>query len=219
MDERYAQDQDFDPECGFKYDEGVVYYALGSNMQAFLDFLPVIAFVIAYWLADFQTAILVIMVAVSIQVVLTRLLTGTVNKMLLASAGLVVGLGGISLILQNDLIFKWKPTVLNWIFATVFIGSQYIGKKTIVQRVLQSVAKEEISLSKKDWHQLNRMWAIYFVVAGAANIFVAYTFSETVWVNFKLFGLLGLTFAFLLLQAYWLTRRDAFQEDDNEQES
>jgi intracellular septation protein len=188
-------------------------------MQAFLDFLPVLAFFIAYWLTDFQTAILVIMIAVSIQVVLTKLLTGSVNKMLLASAALVVGLGGISLLLNNDLIFKWKPTVLNWIFATVFLGSQYIGKKTIVQRILQSVAKEEISLTEKDWHKLNRMWAVYFVVAGAANIFVAYTFSESVWVNFKLFGLLGFTFAFLLLQAYWLTRREAFQEDDTGQDS
>lgn len=184
-------------------------------MQTLLDFLPVIAFVAAYYLTDFETAIAVIMVAVVVQVIITWVIKRTVNKMLLASAGLVVGLGGISLLLQNDLIFKWKPTVLNWLFAGLFLGSQFIGDKTIIQRVLQSVAKDEIRLAPRDWQQLNLMWVLYFIVAGAANIFVAYTFSEAFWVNFKLFGLLGLTLVFLLLQAVWLSRRDTVQETES----
>ena len=72
---------------------------------------------------------------------------------------------------------------------------------------LQSVAKEELTLAGEDWRTLNIMWVLYFLVAGAANIFVAYRFSEAVWVNFKLFGLFGLTFLFLLLQAWWLSSR------------
>jgi len=188
-------------------------------VQALLDFLPVIAFVVAYWLTDFQTAIVVIMIAVVIQAVATWLITGTVSKPLLISMGLVVGLGGVSLILQNDLIFKWKPTVLNWLFAAVFLGSQFIGDKTVIQRVLQSMAKEDIRLKTEDWRRLNRMWVLYFLIAGTANIIVAYTYSEAVWVNFKLFGLMGLTLAFIVLQAIWLTRRQPPDGPEDEQET
>lgn len=177
-------------------------------MQALLDFLPVIAFVIAYWLSDFHTAVLVIMAAMVIQVAVTWIITRTVSRMTLASAVLVVVLGGISLLLKNDLIFKWKPTILNWAFAIVFLGSQFFGAKPVVQRLLQSVAKDEISLVDHDWRTLNLMWVAFFLLSGAANLYVAYNFPENVWVNFKLFGLLGLTVLFVLAQAAWLARRD-----------
>ena len=185
-----------------------------SYMQPLFDFLPVLAFFIAYWMTDFQTAIVVIMIAMTIQVIATRLITGTVSKTLLFSGALVVGLGGISLLLQNDLIFKWKPTVLNWIFAVVFLGSRFIGDKTIVQRIMQSTASEEITLSQNSWRQLNLMWVVFFALAGAANIFVAYNFSEAVWVNFKLFGLLGITVIFVLFQVIWIHRRCQAEASD-----
>lgn len=179
-------------------------------MQAFIDFLPVLAFAIAYWVTrDFQLAIAVIMGAMVLQVALTWLIKGTVSRMLLMSAGLVVGLGGISLLLKNDLVFKWKPTVLNWLFAVIFLGSQYIGEKPIVQRFVQSVAQVELGLGARDWRTLNLMWVAFFLVSGAANIYVAYNFSENVWVNFKLFGLLGLTAVFVGLQALWLSKRES----------
>lgn len=176
-------------------------------MHAIIDLLPVIAFFVAYWLSDFQTAMVVIMIAMSIQVIATRLITGTVGKLLMMSAGLVVGLGCISLLLQNDLIFKWKPTVLNWLFGAICLGSQYIGDKPIVQRMLETASKEDIRLSRTHWSQLNLMWVAFFAVSGTANIIVAYRFSEAVWVNFKLFGLLGMTFVFIILQTIWLNHR------------
>jgi len=181
-------------------------------MQPLIDLLPVIAFFIAYYLTDFQTAILVIMVAMTIQVIAMRLITGSVSKMLLASAGLVVGLGGISLLLQNDLVFKWKPTVLNWAFALAFLASRFIGDKTIVQRLLEAAAPDQVSLSPRRWRQLNLMWIVFFVVCGLANILVAYNFSEEIWVNFKLFGLLGLTFVFIIVQTIWLNQHSGHHE-------
>ena len=183
-------------------------------MQAFLDFLPVIAFFVAYWLADFQTATVVIMIAISLQIVAMRLITGSVNKTLMLSGALVLGLGGISLLLQNELIFKWKPTVLNWIFGLVFLGSRYIGERTIIQRIIEPAAAESIQLTPADWQTLNLMWAIYFLFAGAANLFVAYTFSEAIWVNFKLFGLLGLTLLMAIAQAVWIAFRTAGQQPE-----
>lgn len=176
-------------------------------MQIFVDFLPVIAFVVAYWLTDIKTAIVVIMAAMAAQVAITYAVKRTVNKMLLASAGLVIVLGGISLLLNNDLVFKWKPTVFNWVLAIVFLGSRFIGDRPVVQRLMQSVAKDEIVLAARDWQRLNLMWVAFFVASGVANLVVAYRFSENIWVNFKLFGLLGMTLVFVFLQALWLSRR------------
>ncbi len=184
-------------------------------MQAFLDFLPVVAFVVAYWLSDFETAVLVIMIAMVLQISVVWLLTGAVSRMMLASGVLVVALGSISLLLQNDLIFKWKPTILNWAFAVVFLASQFFGQKTVIQRLLQSVSKEQITLSDRDWRGLNLMWVAFFALSGAANLYVAYNFAEKIWVNFKLFGLLGLTILFVLIQAAWLARRDGATAPDS----
>jgi intracellular septation protein len=177
-------------------------------MQILVDFLPVLAFVVAYWLADLHTAIFVIMAAMTIQVLLTWMIRRSVPKMLQFSTALVVGLGGLSLLLDNDLIFKWKPTVLNWAFAVAFLGSQYIGQRPLVQRLMESAAPDQFKLQPGEWRQLNLMWVAYFLVAGAANIYVAYNFPENVWVNFKLFGLLGLTLIFMVLNGIWLSRRE-----------
>lgn len=184
-------------------------------MQLFIDFLPIVAFVIAYWLTDIKTAMLVIMAAMSLQVVITYAVKRTVSRMLLASAALVVVLGGISLAIDNDLVFKWKPTVLNWAFGAIFLVSRYASAKPMVQRLLESVAKGEINLLPQDWQRLNLMWAGFFLFSGAANLFVAYNYSEGVWVNFKLFGLLGMTLVFVLLQALWLSRRSLPVETEN----
>lgn len=185
-------------------------------MQILIDFLPVVAFVAAYWLADFKTAIFVIMVAVTAQTGITWWLKGSVNRLLVGSAALVVVLGGGSLLLDNELIFKWKPTVLNWVFGLVFLGSQFIGDRPIVQRLMDSLAVEKFELERRDWIHLNMMWAVFFAVSGAANIMVAYRFSEAFWVNFKLFGLMGMTLAFVVLQAIWLNSRLNHAEDKSD---
>lgn len=177
-----------------------------SRMQALLDFLPIIAFAATYWITgSFDTAIIVIMIAMAVQVALTWLLRRTVGRMLQVSAALVWVLGAITLWLDNELIFKWKPTILYWLFAAAFFGSRYIGEKPLVQRMLLSVSDEKICLDRTRWSQLNAMWAGFFIFAGVANIIVAYLFSEAVWVNFKLFGLLGLTMGFMVLQAFWIS--------------
>lgn len=178
-------------------------------MQSLIDLLPVVLFYVAYKFSDFRTAIAVMMAAMTLQVAITWLVTRKVHRMTLVSAGLVVGLGAVSLAMRNELIFKWKPTILFWLFALVFLGSQFIGAKPIAQRFLESAGKEPISLAAGDWRALNLMWVAFFAAAGAINLYVAYSFPENVWVNFKLFGLTGLTLLFALGQALWLSRRDA----------
>jgi intracellular septation protein len=189
-------------------------------MQALLDFLPVIAFVATYWITgDMSTAIAVIMGAVVLQVLATWLIKRELSKMLIASAVLVIGLGGISLFLDNPIFFKWKPTGLYWIFALVFLGSQFIGEQPLVKRMMHSVAEEEFSLSDRNWLYLNLAWVGFFIFAGCANIYVAYNYEESVWVNFKLFGLFGLTFLFLVLQALWMSRHTTTEEPASSQDN
>ena len=72
--------------------------------------------------------------------------------------------------------------------------------------MMLSVAEDELELTNKAWNQLNLAWVVFFIVAGCTNIYVAYNYEESVWVNFKLFGLFGMTFVFLVLQTLWLSR-------------
>lgn len=176
-------------------------------MQALLDFLPVIAFAATYWITgDMQIAIVVIMVAVSLQLLVTWLIKRQLSRMLVASAALVITLGGISLFLDDPVFFKWKPTGLYWLFAVVFLGSQYIGPRPMIQTMMLSVAPDELTLPDRVWRQLNMGWVAFFILAGSINIYVAYNYAEATWVNFKLFGLFGMTFVFLVLQTLWLSR-------------
>jgi intracellular septation protein len=178
-------------------------------MQALIDFLPLVAFAVTYWLSDFQTAVLAIMIAIVLQVAVTWFLTGTVSRVLLFSAILAVAFGGVGLVLQNQTVFKWKPTVFSWVVAAALVGSHYVSDKPLVQHLLDAAAKGELQLEPRDWRVLNLMWAAFFAFTGAANLFVAYRFSESFWVNFKVFGLTGLTIAFSLAQGLWIFRRDA----------
>jgi intracellular septation protein len=176
-------------------------------MQALIDFLPVIAFVVTYWLTgEMSLAIVVIMVAVGLQLLGTWVIKREISMMLLTSAALVVVLGGVSLILDNPLFFKWKPTGLYWLFAVVFLGSQWIGERPLVQRMLTSLSKDDFEMPGEAWRRLNLAWVGFFVIAGCANIYVAYQFEEATWVNFKLFGLFGMTFVFLVAQSMWMSR-------------
>jgi len=189
-------------------------------MQALIDFLPVIAFVVTYWLSgDMSLAIMVIMGAVTLQLVATWLIKRELSTMLLASAALVVILGGVSLALDNPVFFKWKPTGLYWLFAVVFFGSQWIGKQPLVQRMLSSLSEDDMEMPQHVWRKLNLAWVAFFIFAGGANIYVAYNYEEATWVNFKLFGLFGLTFVFLVLQSLWLSRYMADPEQNDNKEN
>jgi intracellular septation protein len=105
------------------------------------------------------------------------------------------------------MIFLWKPTAFYWIAAVAFLLSQYIGERPIIRRIMESASKDAespIQLEARLWAKLNYAWVIFFVFGGALNIYVAYNYPEATWVNFKLFGLLGLTLAFVVAQSFWL---------------
>lgn len=174
-------------------------------MQLLFDFLPVIAFFVAYKLANIYVATVVIIVATVLQVAVHWLRTRRVNPMHLVSAGLVLVFGGLTLLIQDTAFIMWKPTVVNWLFAAAFLASGWrmFGGRPLVQRLMTST-DAQLNLSPAHWRRLNWMWIGFFLVMGAVNLAVFRYFDEETWVNFKLFGMLGLTFAFIVAQGFWL---------------
>lgn len=174
-----------------------------SPVKAFIDFIPVILFFIAYKFYDIYVATAVVIVASVLQTGYVYLTEKRIPGMLLASTGLIVLLGVATLILQDDNFIKWKPTVVNWLFAAVFIASLYIGAKPLLQRMMEG-AFEHLPLTV--WQRMSWVWALFFISVGIINLWVAYTFDTDTWVNFKLFGLLAITFVFIIAQSLYLMK-------------
>ena len=172
-------------------------------MQAFIDFLPIIVFFVAYRMADIYTATAALIIAMTLQIGYQWLRDRKVNRMLLTSGILVLFFGGITLLVREPIFIQWKPTVVNWLFATAFLGSRYIGGKTLTERVMG----QAVELDSTMWRQLNLMWVGNFAFLGAANLYVVYNFTEAVWVNFKLFGMLGFTVLMVVIQVIWIAAK------------
>ncbi len=155
-------------------------------------------------------ATLTAIVVTLIQVVLAAIIVKKVEKMPLITLVLLLVFGGATLALKDPAFIQWKPTAINWLFALVFLGSHVIGKKPLIQRMMgHAITIEE----QRVWVQLNLAWIGFFVVSGIANMIVApeidpfgLQFSEDTWVDFKLFGLMGMTIAFVIAQAFFLAR-------------
>ena len=172
-------------------------------MKLLFDFLPIVIFFAVYkFSGDIILATAVLIPVTVLQMGFTWLRTHKIEKMQLVTLGLVIVLGGATVLFQDKTFIQWKPTVVNWLFAVAFLGSQFIGSRSLVQRMMEA----NISLPRPVWNRLNLAWVVFFVVMGALNLFVAYTMSEETWVNFKLFGMLGLTLVFIILQGVYLSR-------------
>lgn len=182
-------------------------------MQLLADFLPLLFFFAAYMYDDLYFAVGVLMVAMPIGLVLKTYLTKKLDKIYLASTVFLLVLGSATLMFRNPLFLYWKPTAFYWVVSIVFLASQWIGEKTVVERLFAQAAE----LGREQWIRLNLMWVAFFVFAGGLNIYVAYSFSEPVWVKFKVFGLLALTLVFVIIQAIWMTaasnKNDAATEE------
>lgn len=172
-------------------------------MKLLLDFLPILIFFGVYkTTGDLITATAVLIPVTIVQVAVVYWLTKKLEKMALVTLALVIVLGGLTVLLNDGWFIMWKPTVVNWLFAAAFFGSHFIGNKPIIERLLGHA----IALEPKQWFTLSFAWIAFFIFSGILNLIVAYQFSEDVWVNFKLFGLLGLTFVFLIIQGVWISK-------------
>jgi len=182
-------------------------------MKLLFDLFPVVLFFIAYKMYDIYTATAVIIVASLAQVAYFYLKHKRVEKMHIITLALILVLGGLTLVLQDEDFIKWKPTIVNWGFALVFLGSHYIGQKPIVERMMG----QAISLPELIWVRLSWLWIAFFIVSGITNLYVAFNYDTDTWVNFKLFGLMGMTIVFIIIQGLYISRY--IQESDSEAEA
>jgi intracellular septation protein len=171
-------------------------------MKLLVDFFPILLFFVSFKVYGIYAATVVAIVATVVQVAYVWIRTHRFEPMHLITLGVIVVFGGATLYFQDELFIKWKPTVVNWLFGLAFLLSQAFGQRTAIERLLGS----KVELPAGVWKRLNLMWASFFVVVGGVNLFVAYTFDTDTWVNFKLFGLIGLTVLFVILQTLYLHR-------------
>jgi len=171
-------------------------------MKFLFDLFPVILFFVAFKLADIYVATGVAIAATFAQVAWLRLRGRRVDAMLWASLAIIVVFGGATLLLRDETFIKWKPTVLYWLFALVLSGSMLLFRRNLLRALL----KAQIVLPDPVWARLNWSWTGFFAFMGAANLYVAYSFSTEFWVNFKLFGGVGLMLAFVVAQAFFLSK-------------
>jgi intracellular septation protein len=212
-------------------------------MKLLVDFFPILLFFAAYKLEGIYVATGVAIAASAVLVGWSWIRRRRVETMPLVTLGLLVLFGGLTLALRDPIFVMWKPTIVNWLFAAVFLGSQLIGKRPLIERMMGNA----IEIPPAVWLRLNIMWIGFFFVTGLVNLFVVYVGSgffgarealilasglpdvdlstcterfggdllslcnnaqarEDIWVNFKLFGMMGMTIVFVIAQAVYLSR-------------
>lgn len=125
-----------------------------------------------------------------------------VDTMLWVSTGIIVLLGGATLLFHNPTFIKWKPTVLYWLFSTTLLISAVVFDRNLIRRLMEA----QVKLPEHVWGPLNASWIVFFSLMGFLNLYVAYSYPEDTWVSFKLYGGTGLMIAFMLIQGYFLSK-------------
>jgi len=153
-------------------------------------------------MAPILLATVVVIAATVAQIVWVWFRHGKVDKMLWVSLVLVVVFGGMTLVFQDESFIKWKPTILYWVFA----GSMAFGAIVLKKNAIKAMLGEQMTLPEKIWTKVNFSWVAFFTFMGILNLVIAFNFSTDVWVNFKLFGGMGLLFVFVLAQGMLLSK-------------
>lgn len=171
-------------------------------MKLFFDLFPVILFFVVFKVWGIFPATTAAMAASVLQVAWSWLRHRRVDPMLWISFGVIIVLGGATLLFHNETFIKWKPTALYWLFAAILLAGDLVFRKNLLKALL----REKLKLpDDRIWRRLNLVWAGFFLCLGGLNLFVAYRFSTGAWVNFKLFGTTGLMFAFIVGQVLALS--------------
>jgi intracellular septation protein len=172
-------------------------------MKSLVELLPVLLFFVSFKFYDIYTATLVAIVAAIAMTTLIWLKYRRIDMKTLVPLSVLVFFGGATLLLKDPIFIKWKPTVVTWLTGLVFLGSHFIGKKPLVQRIFG----KNLELSESLANKLNIVWVCYFFMIGGLNLFVLYNFDTNTWVNFKLFGVAGMTFVFAIIQSIFIVKK------------
>lgn len=175
-------------------------------MHAALNLMPLAAFALAYHYGGIYVATAVLMGAMVLLVAIDYLQQGRVSPLHAFSAALVLLFGTLTLVLHDPRFLKLKPTILLWSMAVAFLGSQWIGRMPLAQRMFEPALPEQLPMSASRWTRVNLFWVLVYVLLGALNLIVARQASEQSWVHFKVYGLTLILAAVAVGQALWLQR-------------
>ena len=174
-------------------------------MNQLIEWLPLLAFFVVFKVFDIYSATAVLMVACVVQLCVHRYRTGKFKNLHIATVALVLVLGSATLLLHDKRFIQLKPTLLLGAAAVAFLGSSLIGRQPLARRMLESVFSEPLKVTAQAWHALNLLWALWFALLAAANLYIAHNFAESVWVNFKVFGITAAMILFMVPQVIWLS--------------
>jgi intracellular septation protein len=171
-------------------------------MKLLIDFFPIALFFAAYKIWDIYVATGVAIAATVAQIAWLRYSTGKVEPMQWVSLGIIIVFGGATILAHDETFIKWKPTVLYWLMGGALAGGLLVFRKNL----LKSLMGAQLELPEPAWRAMNWSWIGFFAVMGVLNLWVAFNFDTDTWVNFKLFGGLGLMAVFVIAQAMFLGR-------------
>jgi intracellular septation protein len=174
-------------------------------MVQLLEWSPLIVFFVAFKTLDLYWATGALMVACVLVMAAHRLRTGNFKIMHVITASVVLVLGAATLLFHDKRFIQWKPTVLLGLAALAFLGSMLIGRQPLAKRMLESVFDEPLQVSARSWSVINMLWAAWFACLALANIYIARNFPESIWVDFKVFGISAAMLVFVIPQALWLS--------------
>jgi intracellular septation protein len=185
-----------------------------TRMTQLLEWSPLIVFFVAFKILDIYWATAALMLACTVLLVTHRVRTGKFKTMHVITTAVVLVLGTATLLLHDRRFIQWKPTVLLALTAVAFLGSMLIGKQPLVRRMLEAAFDEPLEISSRGWQLINGLWVVWFALLAVANIYVAHNFAESVWVNFKVFGISVATLVFLIPQVLWLSGKTKARSTD-----
>lgn len=180
-------------------------------MKLLLEFFPLLVFFACYKFYDIYTASGALIVAFAIQLVLLWFINRKIEKMQWFTFAMVTFFGGLTLFLQDDAFIKWKVSIIYTLFGVILMGTQLMGKPAI-----KSLLGKEITLPDTVWTRINTAWALCCFASAVLNYYVAFFLPTETWVNFKVFGLTGITFILLLGTGLYLYKHlPAEKKDEN----
>lgn len=186
------------------------------RMQALLELLPLVAFIVAYKMGDIYIATIALMAAMAVLLAVDWVRSRRVPPLHGISAALVFGFGALTLLLHDQRFIQWKPTVFFWAVGIAFLASQWLGERPLAQRLMSAALGESAGqIARTDWLRLNLAWVGFYALMGAANLAVVSRYSENTWVNFKVYGITAATLGFVVAQSVWLSRRAPGRESDH----
>jgi intracellular septation protein len=180
-------------------------------MRQFIEFVPVALFVAVYFTTrEIYLATAILMAGVCIQVGFEYYQDKALSKRTIMVFCVVILAGTATLVFQNEVFIKWKPTIVNWLFFLALIGGHLLSKDNLLKKMLG----EHLTLPDPVWRNLSHGWALGFFIAGALNLVVAYSYSTDIWVTYKLIGGFALTLSYMVITMVYLVKGGYVSDDD-----